>query len=133
VLASRLPVFLHAVSYFDEAYLALSLAVEGHMLGAHDCLLSESLYGLKRANFDAKSWPAEQKDVAAAMPHAHMTSLTQRDRRKTLLLEAVLPYLKVCFNWFRQNTVQQLLILHIGRDIVPLSVVQFEVKVTCSE
>jgi peptidoglycan/xylan/chitin deacetylase (PgdA/CDA1 family) len=96
VLASRLPVFLHAVSHFDEAYLALSLAVEGHMLGAHDCLLSESLYGLKRANFDTSSWPAEQRDVAAAMPYAHMAPLTQRDRRKTLLLEAVLPYLKVC-------------------------------------
>lgn len=60
-LAIRWP-SLHRISpWFDEAFLVISLLVEAKFLSNHSCLLSESLYGLRRCRYGPKSGPPGER------------------------------------------------------------------------
>jgi peroxin-12 len=92
--ANRAPFLFGLVDRFDEVYFALSAVVEARFLGDHDCLLGESFYGLRRSTLS----PRRSTPTAMAGDGLEVMSvarpLTQRDRRKSLLLAVLLPYLK---------------------------------------
>lgn len=92
-LSGRLPFLSSALFRLDETYLLLSLAIEGKMLGQQDCLLAESLYGLRRSRIARDGWSRIQSKGGVVDPGV-MSSLTARDRRKALLLAVAIPYLK---------------------------------------
>ncbi|CAM9987286.1 unnamed protein product, partial [Discosporangium mesarthrocarpum] len=88
---------LHRLSpWFDEAYMILTLIVEGHFLANHDCLLAESFYGLRRCRYQAAG------DGLGGDAHASFSRngagagsedrLRGRDRRVVLLVTALVPY-----------------------------------------
>mmetsp|Transcript_4293 Transcript_4293/g.5923 ORF Transcript_4293/g.5923 Transcript_4293/m.5923 type:complete len:338 (-) Transcript_4293:226-1239(-) len=80
VLCDRWPFLVGLLSNFDEIYALASVLVEGHHLHKHDGLLSEHLYGMRRAKLDHQT--------------GRMLPLKQWDRGVALLLAVLVPYLK---------------------------------------
>ncbi|CAM9778881.1 unnamed protein product [Phaeothamnion confervicola] len=106
-LVLRIPALWPLARRFEEAYLLLSLAVEGQFLAQHDCLMVESFYALGRSRL-ARHGPSGGSssansrgghrlgaaDAHAAINLADFVRLTARDRRKALLIAVLLPYAK---------------------------------------